>query len=152
KAGRLHSICGSVSTQPQEIPRHAITTGAVELNRIIEFAVDRETPHRAAPGVDHESLTTGTVFAANLDQDDGVISHRPRVGAGAGLCIPVNDDRFGYDGQWRFRLDGMYTRSGNVEADLIRSFARIPNGVGVQDRLAQRARPAIVRVGDREDI
>ena len=76
----------------------------------------------------------------------GVIAHRQRVGAGAGLGVAVDDYRIGNERQRRTGLDGVRTAAGYIELN------RIETGyfIGIQYGLAQRTGATVVGVCDQK--
>ncbi len=104
-------------------------------------SIDRQAPNSRPAGVDGECVPGGRArpVAAQLDCDLGVVADGQGVRARSGLRVTV--DRHGSDDRRQIgkRIDRVNARAGNVEDDLDRA----TGAIGVDHRLAQRARAAV---------
>ena len=111
-------------------------------------AIDDQSAHRAVARGDDESAADRAV-AVQLDEMHGIVAHCQRVRARARLGKTVDHHRVADDGKRRQRYDRLQTRAGDGEADrvwCVRIDVRMR--VRVENRLAERAGPAVARVND----
>src|SRR5262249_11650997 len=117
-----------------------VSAVCLQQNAVAETS-NREALDRAAAGSD---LQAGTIVGP---RGDGIQLNQGATGI-VGLGRPVDHDRVGDNGQWGgvCHLDGLNAAARDVEVDGVGALV----GVGVHNRLVQRARAAIVGVRDCE--
>ena len=130
--------CGrAVRIGTEKVAGDEISAG-VQKNAAPREPIDHEAPHRAARE-DIEPVGVRVRDLASIELDHGYARE-------AGLRRAIDRDRIGDRGQGREELDRSCAAAGNVEADQVRTGAR----VRVEDRLTQAAGSVVVGVDDKE--
>ena len=136
--GRIAPVDGSRDIRADVIAVDDIAAVRLQQDAVAAETIDDQAAHRAVAGGDDQPADARTGAAA-IEFDHGRRSEVRFAGA-------VDDHRVGDRGQLRKHGDGVRPGSRNVEAHVVDPRA----GVGVQDRLPQRAGAAIVGVGHTE--
>ena len=114
--------------------------------------IDGQSAHGASAGRDRQRIGgCGDLRTVDDDEDFRVVPFAGAVcvGGRARLRVAIDDDRIGDRRQRRLGLNGLRPCAFDIKGDLIQP-AGIVMAVGIEDRLPQRARAAVVGIDDGE--
>ena len=92
------------------------------------------------------------VDAVEFDQEHGVVADRQCIRTGARLGVTVDQDGLRDLRQHRCRCDRVNAGALNIENNPVDAAGRVRITIGIEDRLAQRVRSAVVRVRYRKGL